>query len=139
MSQHYYKTSIRHIKGIRGPMICDRIYRRGDIVYAVLGFEDGSGSKGRPIAYLGGDEETVRYVKCTTVYSIKGDRIPVGDPVSAGLNRDTYLDTEVRTTSRKNLKYYIGHLCDGDLEYLMQSISQRHDCVNSGAQIPASV
>ena len=125
MSYHPYKASGHHVRGVKGPAIRETPFRKGDVVFAEkVEYDDGSGSKGRPVVYLGGDWKTARYAKCTSADSERYQRIRIGDPISAGLDRDTYLEPKVRSMGRKNLKYRIGHLCDDDLEYLMETIGR---------------
>jgi len=121
---HPYKTSNFRIKGLKSPPLADTRYRIGDIVFAHhVEFEGNAGSKARPILYLGCDGNSVRYMKCTTVQSDRAPQVPVGDPISAGLEKNTYIIPVVKHIDRSNLKYRLGHLCKEDLEYLQENIT----------------
>ena len=109
---------------MKSPPLADTKYRVGDIVFAHhVEFEGNDGSKARPILYLGSDGNSVRYMKCTTVQSDRVPQMPIGDTISAGLERNTYIVPVVKLIDRSKLQYRMGHLCREDLECLKEIIT----------------
>ena len=113
------------IKGLKTPVPKGNRYVSGDVVFAEdVPFEGNAGSKSRPVVFLGYQGKMARYVKCTTSTASRIPLIPVGDPISAGLGKDTYIESVVRYIEVDKLNYCLGHLSEEDLQNLREHIAR---------------
>ena len=93
--------------------------RCGDIWWINdMAFNDGSNKKDRPILVVGIDGDKIRYRTCTSQFSIDHGRYLIQDNISAGLDKDTYVDSEVRSIGRGRLHHQMGHLSEYDMDSL---------------------
>ena len=122
--QSYANHKIR-IKGMKSPPMKQGHFRVGDVVFAEgVPFEGNAGSKSRPIAVLGFRGNQVLYAKCTTSVASRTTLLPVGDPISAGLGKDTYIEPVAKYMDASKLRYCLGHLSEEDMENLMEHIAR---------------
>ena len=122
--QSYSKPKLR-IKGLKTPALKHDHFRVGDTVFAEdVAFEGNAGSKSRPVVFLGYQGKMARYAKCTTSTASRAPLIPVGDPISAGLGKDTYIEPVVRYIEVDKLNYRLGHLSEEDLQNLREHIAR---------------
>lgn len=122
--QSYSKPKFR-IKGLKTPAIKQGRFHVGDTVFAEdVPFEGNAGSKSRPVVFLGYDGNRARYAKCTTSLASRITLLPVEDPISAGLGKDTYIEPVVRYIDVNKLNYRLGHLSEEDLQNLKEHIAR---------------
>ncbi len=74
------------------------------------------GIKDRPILVLRCESGTVTFRKCTSQHSCTVARTLIEDYLEAGLDKETYVDPNVRTIPRNRLVRRMGKLSDYDLE-----------------------
>ena len=72
------------------------------------------GVKDRPILVISCDGGTVRFRRCTSQTSTTRRRDLIEEYIWAGLEKETYVDEEVRTTSVSRLVRRLGELSDYD-------------------------
>ncbi len=72
------------------------------------------GVKDRPILILSVDGDTVTFRKCTSQASAVRSRDVIIEYEYAGLDKETYVDPEVRTGSKSKLVRKLGELSDYD-------------------------
>ena len=70
--------------------------------------------KDRPILVVGCQNDTVTFRKCTSQYSDKVERQIIQDYYEAGLEKETYLDNEIRIIPRTSLVRKLGRLSSAD-------------------------
>ena len=76
------------------------------------------GIKDRPILIVSVEKDRIVYRKCTSKPNDIRRRILIEDYVSAGLEKDTYVDPEPRTVSRSRLLWQMGSVSSEDLSIL---------------------
>ncbi len=74
------------------------------------------GVKDRPVLVISRSGDTVTYRKCTSSTGSARPKDLIEDYISAGLEKETYVDAEVRTISRNRMVRRLGRLCEEDLE-----------------------
>ena len=93
-------------------------YSSGDVRW-VENLSIGNGqSKSRPVVIVRVEGNDVLYYQCTTKTSDHRERYEIGDPISAGLDRDSYVDLELKRMPKTRLGRKLGHLSDYDMEGL---------------------
>lgn len=80
-----------------------------------LSFGDGVHSKGRPVLILSRDGKNFRCFKCTSQASEFRIRPQIHDTISAGLDKETYIDCENILIPQSKLIRYIGQLSEDDI------------------------
>ena len=76
--------------------------------------ENLDGIKDRPILVLKYSSGTVTYRKCTSQSSTVRNRDTIEDYLEAGLDKETFVDPEIRNTSRTRLVRKLGALTEYD-------------------------
>ena len=76
--------------------------------------ENLDGIKDRPILVLKYSSGTVTYRRCTSQSSTVRNRDTIEDYLEAGLDRETFVDPEIRNTSRTRLVRRLGTLTEYD-------------------------
>ncbi len=74
------------------------------------------GVKDRPVLVISRSGDTVTYRKCTSSTGFVRPKDLIEDYISAGLEKETYVDAEVRTISRNRMVRRLGKLCEEDLQ-----------------------
>ncbi len=74
------------------------------------------GVKDRPVLVIARNGDTVTYRKCTSSTGSARPKDVIEDHISAGLEKETYVDAEVRTIARNRMVRRLGKLCDLDME-----------------------
>ena len=74
------------------------------------------GIKDRPVLILGHSGNMYQYRKCTSQLSGTRERAIIEDYIEAGLEKETYVDAEIRTIERSKLVRRLGELSDYDRE-----------------------
>ena len=72
--------------------------------------------KDRPVLIIGHTGNIYRFRKCTSKTSVTHQRDLIEDSIGAGLEKDTYVDPEIRSIERKRLVRKLGKLSDYDRE-----------------------
>ena len=124
MTCFYNSKNFRNIKGLKSAPLMNTRIRVGDVcMIHNLGYENNPGQKSRPGLILGYDGKWAYYLKCTSVRSDKIEQVRIGDLISAGLTKDTYVVLEVKRVERSQVKYCLGHLCKEDLDYIKKNLT----------------
>lgn len=72
------------------------------------------GIKDRPVLIMGHNGNTYSYRKCTSQLSPTRNRYVIEDYLEAGLDKQTYVDPEIRNIDRNRIVRKIGELSDYD-------------------------
>lgn len=91
-------------------------YNKGDVRW-VENLSMGNGqSKSRPVVIVGTEGDDVLYYQCTSQPSVSRKRYAIEDPISAGLDHDSYVDLELKRMPKRRLGRKLGRLSDYDME-----------------------
>ena len=74
------------------------------------------GIKDRPVLILGRSGDVCQYRKCTSQLSEIRERAVIEDYIEAGLDKETYVDTDICTIERNRLVRKLGKLSEYDCE-----------------------
>lgn len=99
----------------------------GDIVWAQVPFENGTGSKIRPVVFVSKTNENITVLKMTTKYSRKSwyfkERYV---PVHGAMNKNTFVDVNKFIHINQNaLKSYYGHLSQSDYNRVVYRLNTK--------------
>jgi len=81
-----------------------------------LSYGDGFNSKGRPVVVVAVSGDAVTYRKCTSQTCYGRERYRIIDLMSAGLEKETYVDMETLTMKRDRLHHKMGRLSEHDAD-----------------------
>ena len=91
-------------------------YEPGDVRWAEnLSIGNGQ-SKSRPVVIVRAEGDDVLFYQCTSQTSVSRKRYRIEDPLSAGLDHDSYIDLELKRMPKSRLGRRLGHLSDYDME-----------------------
>ncbi len=81
------------------------------------------GIKDRPVLIIGHTNNMYRFRKCTSQSNTNRVRDLIEDYMEAGLEKETYVDREIRTVERNRLTRKMGELSEYDREKFLGTLS----------------
>jgi mRNA-degrading endonuclease toxin of MazEF toxin-antitoxin module len=120
-SQPGIPVNKRHRDGGRGS------YRRGEVYFIRnLPFEGTDGAKDRPVVCVSDSGGSIRCMRCTSSDSGRQPKYQILDPLSAGLDKASYVDPKIITVSKEKVVRLMGELNPVDYENLgLDSMDRR--------------